>query len=261
MDDLNLPSGRSLDEVLDHSYARAEGMRRRRRLTFIGAPLTALAVIAGAAAMASSGGSPTGVTAADSTADSTTTTEAQPEGDTTTTTAAGEQPGTGPSPTSTSTSTTATRPGSPPTSTTSTTANGGAPRLEECSPSALRLEVTTDRDRYRIAETVSVHAVIRNIGAVPCRTPHPMGYAIVDETGQSLFEVAWVEGQPAGGSEPAQRFDPGDEQTYDFTWDQNECEPGPAVAQCRRAETGRYAARMHWGPPTLSADSPQFVLE
>lgn len=56
MDDLNLPSGRSLDEVLDHSYTRAEAMRRRRRLSLIGAPLAALALIAGAAAMASSSG-------------------------------------------------------------------------------------------------------------------------------------------------------------------------------------------------------------
>lgn len=198
------------------------------------------------------------MTAADNAADSTTTTSeaGQPEASTTTTTTTmGERRDTSPS------STTTTGPAPAPSTTTTTAATSGTPPLEECRPSALRLVVTTDRDRYRVTETVSVHAVLRNIGPAPCRKPSPTGYAIVDERGQSLFEVAWSDSQPADGAEPAASLDPGEQVTYNFTWDQNMCEPGPGVAQCRRAETGSYAARMHWGPPKVSADSPPFVLE
>jgi hypothetical protein len=229
MDDLNLPSGRRAEQVLDDVYERGHSLRRRRRAARAVPAAALAALVASPLLWSMTRSSGAAVRTIQPAASSTTTstvgsavTTATPA-PTPTTRAPAAQPHL--TPTSTSTSTT-----------TTTTA------VHACAEGDVTLSAVTDRDSYASRQTVTATSTVTNASGRPCEAPPYVGYSLLDGNGQVLWSVEPI--SDSGSASPP--LQAGEHRDVSITWDQHYCtQSGPCSEY---APAGSYQFEFMWGP-------------
>jgi hypothetical protein len=244
VDDLNLPSGRTQDQVLENVYTRARARTTRRRVLVLCGPVAAVACAIVVVGATQSGGTPVRVLQPAATTSST----AAPPSTATTTTSSTTLPSTT---STTSRSTASTNSTSTTAPTTTTTA------IPSCSPSDVSVLAVTDRATYTRTQKVVATGTVKNVSSRACHDPTFTGWALFDGNGNGM----WAVGASSDGSAD-QVLQPGESRSVQETWDQKSCtSSGP----CDYAPSGSYQLEFSWniwGEPNapLRARTAKFTI-
>lgn len=112
-----------------------------------------------------------------------------------------------------------------------------------CSPAALSLETTLDRDTYAVGQPVTAGLVLANRGVSACGVsidPCLSGISVSDSNGATVYASGADASWACGASTAASSLAPGESITFSFTWRQQVCHDPAVGCFPSTAAPGRY---------------------